>query len=130
MNKYLLDTCALIWWTLDQEKLSSKAFEACQKIEQNTGYVSSISIWEIGIKIKNRKLNIGMTIETYVKNLHKLGYLNIIPVDDKIFLKNLSLAWKHKDPADRTIVATAHINNFNLITSDKIIKKFYKKTYW
>ena len=91
MSKYLLDTCALIWWTLDQEKLSSKALKACQKMEQGVGYISSISLWEIGIKIKNRKLDIGMTIEHYVKNIHKLGYLKIIPVDETIWLKNLSL---------------------------------------
>jgi len=28
----MLDTCALLWWTLDPEKLSDKAAKACKKI--------------------------------------------------------------------------------------------------
>jgi PIN domain nuclease of toxin-antitoxin system len=130
MSKYLLDTCGLIWWTLDPEKLSLKALKACEKIESSTGYICSISLWEIGIKIKNRKLDIGMTIESYVKALHKLGYLKVLPVDERCWLKNLSLDWKHRDPADRTIVATAVLNNFSIISSDLKIRRFYNKVIW
>ena len=85
---------------------------------------------EVGIKIKNKKLDIGMSIDSYVKKLHQLGYLNIVPIDEEIWLKNLALDWKHKDPADRTIVATAKIKDCVLVTSDKVIQRFYKKTLW
>lgn len=128
--KVMLDTCALVWWTLDPDKLSPKAYQACVNMELKEAYVSSISLWEIGVKIKNRKLDIGMSIEGYVKKLHQLGYLNIIPIDEDIWLKNLALDWKHKDPADRTIVATAKIKDCFLITSDKVIQRFYQKTLW
>jgi PIN domain nuclease of toxin-antitoxin system len=30
----VLDTCALIWWSLDPDKLSERAKEACQQMEQ------------------------------------------------------------------------------------------------
>lgn len=126
----LLDTCALIWWTLDPKKLSSKATEACQKMERNEGIISSISIWEIGIKIKNNKLDIGMSIEKYTELLSMLGYLKIIPVDEKIWMRNLSLNWKHLDPADRTIVATAMIHRASIVTADEQIQHFYEKHVW
>jgi len=32
--KVVLDTCALIWWSLDPDKLSQKAKEACNRMEQ------------------------------------------------------------------------------------------------
>ncbi len=126
----MLDTCALIWWTLDPQQLSVKATEACRKMEQNEGIISSITLWEIGIKLKNRKLDIGMSIEQYVNLIHKLGYLKIVPVDEHIWLKNLSFEWEHRDPADRTIVATAMLNKCSLVTSDGIIRAFYGKTLW
>lgn len=126
----LLDTCALIWWTLDPLKLSIKAKEACQKMEGNEGIISSISIWEIGIKIKNKKIDIGMSIEKYTELLYELGYLKIIPVDELVWLRNLSLNWQHSDPADRTIVATAMIHHANLITANENIKQFYDKHIW
>lgn len=126
----LLDTCALIWWTLDPKKLSNKAKEACQRMERSEGIISSISIWEIGVKIKNNKLDIGMTIEKYTELLYMLGYLKIIPVDEQIWMRNLSLNWKHADPADRTIVATAMIHQASIVTADENIKHFFDKHIW
>lgn len=126
----LLDTCALIWWTLDPKKLSSKAMQACQKMERSEGIISSISIWEIGIKIKNNKLDIGMPIEKYSELLYMLGYLKIIPVDEQIWMRNLSLDWKHPDPADRTIVATAMTHRASIVTADENIKRFFDKHIW
>ncbi len=127
---YILDTCALIWWTLDPEQLSKKAEQACSKMLKSEAYISSISLWEIGIKIKNKKLNIGMDIESYVSKLEQLSYLTILPVDTTIWLKNLSLDWKHKDPVDRTIVATAAYKKLHLITKDQSIRDFYPKCVW
>jgi PIN domain nuclease of toxin-antitoxin system len=59
MGKFMslvLDTCALIWWSLDQDQLSLSAQKACDNMENDkNGLVASISIWEIAIKIKNAK---------------------------------------------------------------------------
>jgi PIN domain nuclease of toxin-antitoxin system len=66
----LLDTCALIWWTLDPEKLSRNAAEVCNKINHSGGFVSAISIWEIGIKIQKAKLDIGISLADYINRLH------------------------------------------------------------
>jgi len=126
----LLDTCALLWWTLDPDQLSTKAKKACDNITSDGGAISSISIWELGIKIKNKKLNIGISIDDYVDRLKMIKALEIIPVDESIWLKNLSLAWSHRDPADRTIVATAQLKKYPIVTKDKTLKAFYKKVIW
>ncbi|MEH1913518.1 hypothetical protein [Nostoc sp.] len=58
--KIVLDTCALIWWSLDPAKLSEQAKEACNYMERDkNGLVPSIAIWEIAIKIKKKKLDLG-----------------------------------------------------------------------
>lgn len=126
----LLDTCALIWYTLDCEKLSPVAAAACREIAGKGAFVSAISIWEIGLKIKNGKIDIGTTIEDYVKRLHGLGSIEIIPVDERIWMANLALAWEHRDPADRTIVATAMLKNLPLVTSDEVISGYYANVIW
>ena len=71
-----------------------------------------------------------MPLERYVLLLKELGYLAIIPVDEKIWLENLRLDWTHPDPADRTIVATARLTDFGIITKDKFIEDFYPKLIW
>lgn len=126
----LLDTCALLWWTLDPEKLSLKAARACEEIERAGAFISSMSLWEIGIKIKNGKLDIGTSLQDYTMRLKKLDFLKIVPVDEVIWMENLDLKWTHRDPADRTIVATAKLNKCPIITSDEHMKAFYKRVIW
>jgi PIN domain nuclease of toxin-antitoxin system len=126
----LLDTCALVWWTLDPASLSARAREACDRIATDGGFISSISIWEIGIKIQKKTLEIGTTLQDYVARLKSLGSLEIIAVDEDIWMQNLALPWDHKDPADRTIVATAQLKDLPIVTKDDIISQFYAKTMW
>src|SRR5688500_7354809 len=96
-----LDSHALLWWTVDPAKLSAAASAACATIVTDGGIVSSISVWEIGMKVKKGVLDVGMTMGAYVQRLKQIPGLAIIPVDEAIWLENLALAWKHADPADR-----------------------------
>ncbi|MCK5680968.1 type II toxin-antitoxin system VapC family toxin [bacterium] len=126
----VLDTCALLWYSLDDKKLSARAKLECEKIPRTGAYISAISIWEIGLKIKNGKLDINTKIENFVSRLRRLGTIEIIPVDEDIWLKNLALDWSHRDPADRTIVATAMLKKLPIITSDKTISDYYDNVIW
>ncbi len=130
LEMVLLDTCALIWWTLDPEKLSKAAALACNNIPKTGGIISSISIWEIGIKVKKGKIDLGLELREYVSKLKQLENLTIIPVDEDIWLENISLDWNHKDPADRTIVATANLKNCDIITKDEVIRQFCPNSIW
>lgn len=120
--KVLLDSHTLLWWTLDPKRLSPNARKICRGFENEAGLVSAISVWELGIKIKRGKLDIGMPIETYADRLARLKDLEILPVTTAIWLKNLELNWDHRDPADRTIVATALIHDAALLTRDTVIR--------
>ncbi len=126
----LLDTCALIWWTLDPDKLSEAALKACEEIHIKGGIISSISLWEIGIKIKKGRIDIGITLGEYVSRLKQVEGLEIVPVDEDLWVKNISLDWDHKDPADRTIVATAALRDLPIVSKDRIIKNFYPNVIW
>ena len=124
----VLDTSALIYWTLDPLRLSLTVRQAIENADRLV--VSSISIWEIGIKVKRGRLEIPISMEEYADQLVQLDKLDILPVDLRSWLGNLSLNWEHKDPADRTIMATAQILDALLVTSDKKIAHFYNETIW
>jgi PIN domain nuclease of toxin-antitoxin system len=124
----VLDTSALIFWTLDPERLSSKGHRAIENADRLV--VSSISIWEIGIKVHRGRLNLPISIEEYAGRLEQLDKFEIVPVDVRTWLENLSLDWEHRDPADRTIVATAQILGAALVTPDIRIAQFYNQTIW
>ena len=61
---------------------------------------------------------------------HQLVSKGMAMVPEEIWMKNLSLEWDHLDPADRTIVATAELNEASIVTTDKIIIDFYPRTIW
>lgn len=99
-------------------------------IEREQLYISSISVWEIGIKIRNGKLDIGTDIADYSRRLAGLERLQILPVDTAVWIQNLQLDWEHRDSADRTIVATALLHGLALISADKDIAAFYHDILW
>ncbi|ACK69510.1 PilT protein domain protein [Gloeothece citriformis PCC 7424] len=127
----VLDTCALIWWSLNPEKLSLSAKETCNILEkEKNALVASISIWEIAIKVKNKKLDLGVSLETYVEALKKSDVISIIPIDETLWLKSVALEWTHRDPADRVIVSLARQYHASIITADRVIAEFYPRVIW
>lgn len=124
----VLDTSALVFWTLDRDRLSQTAARAIADADSIA--LSSISIWEIGIKVKKEKLFIPVSIEEFTNRLGQIDRLDILPVDVQTWIKNLELNWDHRDPADRTIVATTSLRACALVTSDFAIRAFYAQAIW
>jgi PIN domain nuclease of toxin-antitoxin system len=124
----VLDTSALLYWTLDPARLTLKAEQAIQKADRIL--LSSISVWEIALKVKRGKLILPITLQDYVARLAHLDGLEIQSVDVQAWLDNLDLPWEHRDPADRTIVGLAVRLGCPLVTSDRVIAEFYPKTIW
>ncbi|MCY3665600.1 MAG: type II toxin-antitoxin system VapC family toxin [Gemmatimonadetes bacterium] len=124
----VLDTSALVFWTLNRDRLSRTAAQAIADADRIA--LSSISIWEIGIKVKKGQLSIPLSIQEFTNKLEQIDRLDILPVDVQTWLKNLELDWDHRDPADRTIVATASLHACPLVTSDSAIRAFYSQAVW
>ncbi len=124
----VLDTSALLFYLFEPEKLTSNAIRAITQAE--TFIISSISIWEIGLKIKKGKLNIPLSVNEMLRILDEAQEPEIHPVCTETWLGNIALDWRHQDPADRTIVATAKLLGRPLVTSDRVIRAFYPQTIW
>ncbi|MEH2466040.1 type II toxin-antitoxin system VapC family toxin [Nostoc sp.] len=129
--KIVLDTCALIWWSLNPARLCEQAKEACNYMERDkNGLVPSIAIWEIAIKIKNKKLDLGVNLNEYVVRLKKSNAVQIVPIDENIWMESVNLEWGHRDPVDRVVVALARSNQAAIITADKEVANFYSEVIW
>ena len=124
----VLDTSALLFWTLHRERLSEAASGAISGADRVL--VSSISIWEIGIKVARGGLSIPLPVREYAERLERIARVEVLPVDTEIWLANLEFSWDHRDPSDRTIVATAVVNDCPLVTSDRAMRSFYPRTVW
>lgn len=127
----VLDTCALLWWSLDPDEFSPKAKAAIERMErEKDGITPAIAIWEIAIKVKNKKLDLGTPLDIYKKRLKQSDVVKILAVNEDIFVTSVNLEWSHRDPVDRIMVALAMNRNCPIITKDKEIRKFYDNTIW
>ena len=124
----VLDTSALLYLTLDRQRLTQAA--AREISEADRIVISSISIWEIGVKVRKGNLTIPLPVRDFAERLEQVDRIEVLPVDVAIWLRNVELEWEHRDPADRTIVATAELNDCPLVTSDATIRAFYPRVVW
>ena len=122
----LLDTHVWIWLLSNPEFLSAKAAEKIQTaMGDNDVSVSSISVWEIAMLVKKKRLKLTMSVKEWISISEKLPFLNFLPVDNTIAFQSVNLPVPfHDDPADRIIVATSICLGLPLITKDKRILSY------
>jgi PIN domain nuclease of toxin-antitoxin system len=122
----VLDTCAVLWLAFNRENLSSATL---RKIDNDDELIiSTMSFWEIGVKIRKKKLEIPLDLAELVHLYANNASVFVEPPDLEIVLRSLDLKWDHRDPVDRFIVATAQKHSCQIATSDQVIRKFYRKT--
>ncbi len=118
----VLDSHALLWSIAAPAQLSARAQAQLALIEANGhAWASSISLWELGRKAQKGQLD--LKIEDLVQRIGETA-IELVPVDTAIWLAALALPWKHQDPADRVIVATALARSVPVLTKDRTIRRW------
>jgi PIN domain nuclease of toxin-antitoxin system len=69
-------------------------------------------------------------VREYAERLKSVDRVEILPVDELTWIESIDLDWEHRDPADRVMVATAMQFGCPLVTSDKVISRFYARSVW
>jgi len=126
MTGFLLDTHALVWWSLSSARLSKSASDA---IRANPGsvWVSAASIYELDYKSR-----IGRIPPLPVPALDIVtaeGFL-LLSVDARTAARAAAFAGAHADPFDRLIAAQALQHDFSVITIDRAIENFGARVLW
>ncbi len=119
----LLDTHVLIWALENNPTLSDKARSSIIKAS-NMVFVSSVSIWEIGIKRSMGKLETPDNLMEEIK-LHRFTPLNITHDHAELAGKLPDI---HRDHFDRMLIAQAILEKLTLVTRDILIAKYDVKT--
>ncbi|MDD6000706.1 MAG: type II toxin-antitoxin system VapC family toxin [Bacteroidales bacterium] len=117
--KYLIDTHILIWLAISPEKISKSMFETIENTD-NEIYVSTLSFWEIAIKLVINKLDLqGIGIKELVR-ICKMQNINIIefPISAAIQYQNLPLKENHRDPFDRGLISLCISEGYTLLSND------------
>ena len=119
----LLDTHFLVWWIMQSDRLNEvQENEIIKASEGGNLYISVISLWEIDLLIRKKKIHLKVAFEEWVLFVRKTGIINILPIDEEVVLATRKLPEEfHSDPADRFITATALLTGLELATVDRKI---------
>jgi PIN domain nuclease of toxin-antitoxin system len=126
--RYLLDTHTLIWYFEDDANLP-KSVKAVIEDQNNRIYISSVTLWEITIKLNINTLKINYSLEELFDNI-KIRDFDLLQIEEKHLRVYLNLPLIHRDPFDRHLVSTAIAENLTLITCDENIQKYKLNWLW
>lgn len=128
-ERLLLDTHSLVWWLLDDPRLSTLAAKAIAEPGAAI-FVSAASAWEIATKVRLNKMpEMSGMLHRYELDLVEEGF-RVAAVEQRHGLLAGSLPGAHGDPFDRMIAAQAMINELTVITRDAEIAAFGCKVLW
>lgn len=126
----LLDTCALIYASLDEEMAPAAVGMIRDASEHSRLYISPISAWEIGMLMSNRRLKSPLAPAEFLRRFLAAFNADYSAMSPEILIDSSFLpSFPHRDPTDRTLVATARNLDMLLITSDKPILKYGDEGY-
>jgi len=127
-NKILLDTHVVIWLVLGDPKIGSYFKEHVEYMmeQEEDIFISAISIWEIGMLVERKKVDLENDPLDWIEELLKKGF-TLLPITPSIAINSSRLPESpHGDPADRLLVATANEHHAILVTHDRKILDYGK----
>jgi PIN domain nuclease of toxin-antitoxin system len=118
----LLDTHIALWAIADSPKLPTVARELILA-ETSTIYVSTASIWEIGIKYSLQRGDMPVSGKDALHYFRQAGY-RILPIEAEHAVAVEALPLHHQDPFDRLLVAQALTEPLRLISHDRQVARY------
>ena len=122
--KLLLDTHTFLWAISEPSKLPAKALRAIHD-KSNQTFISAIALWEIAIKVRIGKLELGWDDDIITAALN--AGIEPIPLTPEEATSYGDLTEStHNDPFDRMLIWQAISRKLTLVSGDADFKRFKK----
>ncbi len=125
----VIDTHVLIWYAENNPLLNPDTRDRLNEHQKNV-VVSSVLLWELMLLVEKGRIDAnGKTPEEYARGLFERSGFREEPLNASMAILSRALPFRHEDPADRFIAATAIFLNLPLVTYDqKLIELPWLKT--
>jgi PIN domain nuclease of toxin-antitoxin system len=127
--KFLLDTCAILWMTLEPEKITAHARNVFQNPDHRF-YLSVVSAWEIAIKDQIKRLDLPSPPAQFLSECITGYDLSVIDIQLRHTLHAGGLPPYHWDPFDRMIVSQAQLEGMSILTPDSAFSQYDVEVVW
>lgn len=114
--RLLLDTHALLWSLMDVSRLGDRSDDIADP--RNDVFVSTVSLFEIMIKVRIGKLRVDT--KELVEGLDLQGF-QLLPLTERhvMELEKLPIHADHKDPFDHQLIAQAIAEDMFFLSFDR-----------
>ena len=119
---YLLDTNVLLAALLAPERLPP-ALAADLSDASHTVYFSAASIWEIAIKRSLNRADFDFSPQDIHRLARDTGFTELMVKGEDCY-PMASLAWHHRDPFDRMLIAQAQSLPAYLLSTDGVLSQY------
>jgi PIN domain nuclease of toxin-antitoxin system len=119
-TNYLLDTHIVLWFLADERALS-KVGRTLLGNPSNKLFASSVSVWEIAIKVDLGKID--ADIDEVCAAFDPSG-ITTLPFDIADAAAIAALPQIHRDPFDRALIAQARCRGFRFMTADRTVAQY------
>lgn len=125
----LLDTHTILWYWWDDPQLSPVA-KAYIANPANQKLISPASPWEVAIKVRLKKLDIGGPFRGFFPQNMALTHFDFLSVEDRHLDELSVLPFHHRDPFDRLIVAQAKVGRLPIGSADSALDAYGITRIW
>jgi len=126
-NALLLDTHAALWLDNGDERLRPSTRSLIDKCWQAGGVIclSAVSVWEIALLVDTGRITLDVPVEAWTTRFLARPGLEPVPLGHQAAARGYRLReLKHRDPADRLLIASAIELACPLVTYDERILRF------
>ena len=128
MSRFLLDTHTLLWIVEDHPQLSAEVRSIVADSEHQL-HISIVSWWELAIKISRGKLDLGYSLEEFMRRSQEAGLL-ACTLEPRHAAYLATLHFHHGDPFDRALVAQSILDRLPLLSRDGIFDLYGVDRRW
>jgi PIN domain nuclease of toxin-antitoxin system len=116
----LLDTHVLLEILQSTLRAQPSKFEQHLRNRQAPAFASVCSLWEVSIKVRLGKLEIGLPLDKLADYFESLG-LAILPIDRHHAVTYVDPEPVTRDPFDRMLLAQCKAEGLQLVTLDRVL---------
>lgn len=122
-SRYLLDTHVWLWAVGSSQQLGRRTRTILEN--RANGLVLSIaSAWEIAIKVRLGKLDVGGDIESFLRSRIRGTATEVLNIEFEHVVALAALPPHHRDPFDRLLVAQAKHEGLPLLSADPWLRPY------
>jgi PIN domain nuclease of toxin-antitoxin system len=116
--KLLLDTHIWLWSVLDPNRLTRRV-EKALKDPANELWLSPVSVAELIVLLRKGRVKLPHDVAGWVARTVEQLQISEAPLTIEVALAISSLNFRHGDPADQFLAATAKVLDLTLVTADE-----------